>query len=179
MSGHSKWSNIKHKKEAEDSKKGKEFTRLGQNITTAAREFGVDPDSNPALRLAIEKAKAANMPKQNIKKAIERSLGLGLGGNEEVVYEMYGPGGVAVLVKCLTNNKNRTTGQVRSILNRFGVNLGAQHSASYLFPNGSEPSYKIPLKKEDAQVLNNMINALESLEEVQSTNHNADLTRSA
>jgi YebC/PmpR family DNA-binding regulatory protein len=134
MSGHSKWSTIKRKKGAADAKRGKIFTKLIREIATAARMGGGDPDANPRLRLAIDKARIANMPKDNIERAIKK----GAGGTdseayEEAVYEGYGPGGAAVLVETLTDNKNRTVGEVRHVFSRFGGNLGASGCVSYLF----------------------------------------------
>ncbi len=134
MSGHSKWSTIKRKKGAADAKRGKIFTKLIREIATAARMGGGDPDGNPRLRLAIDKARIANMPKDNIERAIKKGTG---GGDseayEEVVYEGYGPGGAAVLVETLTDNKNRTVGEVRHCFTKFGGNLGANGCVSYLF----------------------------------------------
>jgi YebC/PmpR family DNA-binding regulatory protein len=134
MSGHSKWSTIKRKKGAVDARRGKIFTKLIREISTAARLGGGDADSNPRLRLAMDKARAANMPKDNIERAIRK--GTGEGGSEsyeECVYEGYGPGGVAVLVEALTDNKNRTVGEVRHAFSRHGGNLGASGCVSYLF----------------------------------------------
>jgi len=134
MSGHSKWSTIKRKKGAADAKRGKIFTKLIREIATAARIGGGDVDSNPRLRLACDKARAANMPKDNIERAIAKGTGAGEGdAYEEVVYEGYGPGGVAVYIETLTDNKNRTVGDIRHILTKHGGNLGATGCVSYLF----------------------------------------------
>ena len=134
MSGHSKWSTIKRKKGAADAKRGKIFTKLIREIATAARMGGGDPDANPRLRLACDKARSANMPKDNIERAIAKGTGAGEGdAYEEVVYEGYGPGGVAVFIETLTDNKNRTVGDVRHILTKHGGNLGASGCVSYLF----------------------------------------------
>ena len=134
MSGHSKWATIKHKKGAADAKRGKIFTRLIKEISVAARMGGGDADANPRLRTAVLKARAANMPKDNIERAIKKGTGE-LGGNDyvEIVYEGYGPGGVAVLVETLTDNKNRTAADVRSMFSKAGGNLGESGSVSYLF----------------------------------------------
>lgn len=133
MSGHSKWSTIKRKKSAEDAKRGKLFTRLARDITLAARNGG-DPNANPALRLAIEKAKAANMPKENIERAIKRGTGeLEGGAPEEVMYEGYAPHGVALLIKCLTDNRNRTLAEIRRVLNRGGGNLAEAGAVTWMF----------------------------------------------
>ena len=134
MAGHSKWSNIKRKKSKEDAKRAKEFTKLGRNITVAAREGGGDEEYNPALKAAIEKAKAANMPNENIERAIKRGTGdLGGADYEEITYEGYGPGGVAVYVSCLTDNKNRTASDVRHAFDKFGGNLGQTGCVSFMF----------------------------------------------
>jgi YebC/PmpR family DNA-binding regulatory protein len=134
MSGHSKWSTIKRKKGAEDAKRGKIFTRVAREITVAAREGGGDPDTNPTLRLAIEKARAANMPKDNIERAVKRGTGELEGGQlEEVFYEGYAPHGVALLVKCLTDNRNRTLADVRRIFNRSGGNLAEAGAVAWMF----------------------------------------------
>jgi YebC/PmpR family DNA-binding regulatory protein len=134
MSGHSKWSTIKRKKGAADAKRGKIFTKMIREIATAARMGGGDVDSNPRLRLACEKARSGNMPKDNIERAIAKGTGTGEGdAYEEVVYEGYGPGGVALYIEVLTDNKNRTVGDVRHILTKHGGNLGASGCVSYLF----------------------------------------------
>ncbi len=134
MSGHSKWSTIKRKKGAADAKRGKIFTKLIREIATAARTGGGDPDANPRLRLAIEKARAQNMPKDNIERAINKGTGTGEAEvYEEAVYEGYGPGGAALLIEVLTDNKNRAVGEVRHVFSRFGGNLGASGCVSYLF----------------------------------------------
>jgi len=134
MSGHSKWSTIKRKKGALDAKRGKIFTKLIRELQTAARIGGGDPDSNPRLRLVIDKAKGANMPKDNIQRAIQKGIGGGEGDAfEEAVYEGYGPGGTAILIETLSDNKNRTVGDVRHVLSKNGGNLGASGCVAYLF----------------------------------------------
>ena len=134
MSGHSKWSTIKRKKGAVDAKRGKVFTKLIREIQTAARIGGGDVDSNPRLRLAVDKAKAVNMPKDNITRAIAKGVG-GTDGEsfEEAVYEGYGPGGTAILIETLSDNKNRTVSDVRHALSKNGGNLGASGCVAYLF----------------------------------------------
>ena len=133
MSGHSKWSQIKHKKANTDAKKGKAFTKIVKEITVAARQGG-DPDGNPRLRLAIDKAKEVNMPSDNIKKAIMKGTGELPGTNyEEVRYEGYGPGGTAILMDVLTDNKNRTVGELRYILSKNGGNLGESGCVAWIF----------------------------------------------
>jgi YebC/PmpR family DNA-binding regulatory protein len=134
MAGHSKWANIQHRKGAQDKKRGKLFTKLIRDVTVAARTGGGDPDANPQLRLAIEKAKGQSMPKENIERAIKRGSGELEGSDyEEIIYEGYGPGGVAVMVECLTDNRNRTVADVRHAFAKFGGNLGADGSVAYLF----------------------------------------------
>lgn len=134
MSGHSKWSSIKHKKGAADAKRGKIFTKLIKEITVAARMGGGDPDGNPRLRAAIAAAKAENMPKENIERGIKKGTGELEGQSyEETSYEGYGPGGVAVLVDCLTDNKNRTVAEVKHLFDRNGGSLGEPGCVSWIF----------------------------------------------
>jgi len=134
MSGHSKWSTIKHKKGAADAKRGKIFTKLIKEITVAARLGGGDPEANPRLRTAVASAKAENMPKENIDRAIKKGTGELEGVNyEEVSYEAYGPGGVAVLVNCLTDNKNRTVADLKHIMDRHGGSLGEPGCVAWIF----------------------------------------------
>jgi len=134
MSGHSKWATIRHKKGAADAKRGKLFTKLIKEITVSARMGGGDEDANPRLRTAVLKARAANMPKDNIDRAIKKGTG-DLEGAEyvEIVYEGYGPGGVAIMVESLTDNRNRTAADIRSIFSKNGGNLGESGCVSYLF----------------------------------------------
>jgi YebC/PmpR family DNA-binding regulatory protein len=134
MAGHSKWANIKHRKGAVDAKRGKIFTRLIKEITVAAKIGGGDPDGNPRLRSAIASAKSENMPKDNIERAIKKGTGE-LEGVEyiEITYEGYGPGGVAILVDCMTDNKNRTVGEVRHAFSKHGGNLGESGCVGYMF----------------------------------------------
>ena len=135
MAGHSKWAGIKHKKAIVDAKRGKLFTKLARGITVAAKEGGGDPEGNPALSLAIQKAKDASMPKDNIERAIAKGTGEGADADalEAVLYEGYGPGGVAVLVEALTDNRNRTGSDVRHIFAKHGGSLGEPGSVAYLF----------------------------------------------
>ena len=133
MAGHSKWANIQHRKGAQDKKRGKLFTKLIREITTAARVGGQDLESNPRLRLAVDKAKAQSMPKDNIERAIKRAGGLDGDNYDEIRYEGYGPGGVAVMVECMTDNRNRTVAEVRHAFSKYGGNLGADGSVGYLF----------------------------------------------
>ncbi|MDC0405482.1 YebC/PmpR family DNA-binding transcriptional regulator [Gammaproteobacteria bacterium] len=133
MAGHSKWANIKHRKARQDASRGKVWTKVIREITVAAKG-GPDPDDNPRLRLALDKANAANMPKDNIKRAIEKGSGTGdTGALEEIVLEGYGPGGVAIMVEAMSDNRNRTVSDVRHAFSKFGGNLGTDGSVSYLF----------------------------------------------
>jgi YebC/PmpR family DNA-binding regulatory protein len=135
MSGHSKWASIKHKKAVVDARRGQHFTKLTRAITVAAREGGGDPEGNPALALAIQKARDASMPKDNIERAIAKGTGEGADADqiETVLYEGYGPGGVALLIEALTDNRNRTGADMRHILSKHGGSLGEPGSVAYLF----------------------------------------------
>ncbi len=135
MSGHSKWHSIKHKKAVVDARRGQHFTKLARAITVAAREGGGDAEGNPALALAIQRARDASMPKDNIERAVAKGTGEGVDADqiETVVYEGYGPGGVALLIEAFTDNRNRTGADVRHILSRHGGNLGEPGSVAYLF----------------------------------------------
>ena len=134
MSGHSKWSTIKRKKGAEDAKRGKIFTRIARDLMLAAKSGGGDPGTNPALRLAMDKAKAANMPKDNIERAVKKGTGELEGGTvEEITYEAYAPHGIPVLIQCVTDNRNRTLADVRRILNKLGGNMAEAGSVSWMF----------------------------------------------
>jgi len=150
MAGHSKWANIKHRKAAQDKKRGKVWTKLIREVTVAAREGGGDPDANPRLRLAMDKAFGANMPRDTVDRAIKR----GAGGDEgesydEIRYEGYGPGGTAVMVDCMTDNRNRTAAEVRHGFTKHGGNLGTDGSVSYLFSKQGVISFQ-PGTDEDA-----------------------------
>jgi YebC/PmpR family DNA-binding regulatory protein len=134
MSGHSKWHTIKHKKGAADAKRGKIFTRIIKELTVAARSGGGDPDANPRLRTVVAEAKSVNMPADNIKRAIQRGTGELPGVTyEEVTYEGYGPGGAALIIEALTDNKNRTVGEIRHLLSKHGGNLGESNSVAWMF----------------------------------------------
>jgi len=150
MSGHSKWSTIKRKKGAADAKRGKVFTRVTREILMAAKEGGGDLSSNFRLRLAIDKAKAVNMPKENIERAIKRGSGESKEGNfEEVMYEGYAPHGIAVMIECVTENRNRTVADVRHILNRANGTMGEQGSVSWQFNRVSYFSFPSDLNDFD------------------------------
>lgn len=142
MAGHSKWANIRFRKGAQDAKRGKVFTKLIREITAASRMGGPDPAMNPRLRLAIDRAKAQSMPRDNIDRAVKRGAGETEGASfEETSYEGYGPGGVAVLVRCLTDNRNRTVAEVRHAFSKHGGNLGADGSVAYLFSHVGQMTY--------------------------------------
>jgi YebC/PmpR family DNA-binding regulatory protein len=143
MAGHSKWANIQHRKNAQDAKRGKIFTKLIREITVAARHGDPSPAANPRLRLAVDKALDANMSKDTIERAIKRGAGAGEGENyEEIRYEGYGPGGVAVMVDCMTDNRNRTASEVRHAFTKHGGNLGTDGSVAYLFTKRGILSYE-------------------------------------
>ncbi len=150
MAGHSKWANIKHKKAANDKKRGKLWSKLIREVTVAAKEGGGDIDANPRLRLAVDKAQGANMPKDTIDRAVKRGAG-GLDGDnyEEIRYEGYGPGGTAIMVDCMTDNRNRTASEVRHAFTKHGGNLGTDGSVAYLFEKKGIISYA-PGADEDA-----------------------------
>lgn len=133
MSGHSKWSTIKHKKGAKDAKRGKIFTKLIKELSVAVREGGPDPDGNPRLRLAIQNAKGANMPKDTIDRAVKKAAGEGGAEYVEVTFEGYGPSGVAIFTECMTDNNNRTVSNVRSIFSKHGGSLGTNGSLEFIF----------------------------------------------
>jgi len=158
MSGHSKWANIKRRKGAQDVKRGKIFGKLIREIAVAAREGDPDPDMNPRLRLAVDKAKANSMPKDNIERAIAKAAGESGGESyEEITYEGYGPGGVAILVQCLTDNRNRTAAEVRHAFSKGGGNMGQSGSVAYLFQR--KGTFGLP--KEDLDEETVMMAALE------------------
>jgi YebC/PmpR family DNA-binding regulatory protein len=142
MAGHSKWANIKHRKAAQDARRGKIFTKIIREITVAARQGGGDPEDNPRLRAVIDKALTANMKKDTIERAIERGAGGGDDTNyEELTYEGYGPGGVAILIEAMTDNRNRTVAEIRHAFSRGGGNLGTDGSVAYLFSKQGIISY--------------------------------------
>ncbi len=158
MAGHSKWANIRFRKGAQDAKRGKLFTKLIREITVAARAGGADPASNPRLRSAMDKAKSQSMPKDNIDRAIKRGTGADDGATyEEVRYEGYGPGGVAVMVDGLTDNRNRTVADIRHAFAKFGGNLGADGAVAYLFTHTGLLSF--PAGSDEEQIIDLAIEA--------------------
>jgi YebC/PmpR family DNA-binding regulatory protein len=152
MSGHSKWHSIKHKKGAADAKRGKVFTRIIKELTIAARQGGGDPDANPRLRTVVAEAKSVNMPAENIKRAIRRGTGEEPGVSyEEGTYEGYGPGGAALMIEVLTDNKNRTVGELRHILSKHNGNLGETNSVAWMF--SKKGSIVVPKDQADEETL--------------------------
>lgn len=177
MSGHSKWANIKRKKEATDSKKSKEFSKLSRLISVAAREGGADADSNPKLRLAIEKAKYRRMPKENIDRAIQKGSGQITGQSfTEAIYEAYGPHGEAFYITALTDNPNRTVSEIRNIFSRVGGSLGGAGSTAYIFsPDPENPNFKVDVEQEQIEKLQGLVNELEDHDDIQEVYLNFDL----
>jgi len=168
MAGHSKWNNIKNKKAASDAKKSKAFTIVAKMIRTAVRQSGIgDPNANPALRLALDKAREVNMPNENVQRAIRRGLGKGESGAlEEILYEGYGPGGVGFLVAARTDNKQRTGAEVRFLFDRNGGSLGGPGSVMFLFRReGGEYAMQIPASVEDPETLQQLRDFRDALEE--------------
>lgn len=169
MSGHSHWATTKRDKAVKDAKRSKAFTRVSRAIVIAAREGGGDIDANASLRLAIDKAKEVNMPKDNIQRAVNKGLGVSDSGQryEEVTYEGYGPSGVAFLVKAITDNKNRTVSDIRSMLGRAGGSLGAAGSTSYIFADPENPLFKVDITDPElAEKLEDLYDEIEEHDDV-------------
>lgn len=179
MSGHSKWSTIKRDKGVNDAKRGQLFTKLARAITVAAGKGGGDSETNVYLRRAIEEARAQNMPKDNIERAINRAGG-GMGGREleEITLEGYGPFGVAFMVLAVTDNRNRTLSEVRGVFSRFGGSLGQPGSAAYIFgPDPQNPSFTITLAEpEEAKKILSLVDCLRELLDVQKVYANFDVS---
>ncbi|MDA1079764.1 MAG: YebC/PmpR family DNA-binding transcriptional regulator [bacterium] len=177
MAGHSKWNNIKNKKGAADAKKGKVFGQVAKQIRIAVKEGGSDdPASNPSLRLALDKAKAANMPRVNIDRALRKGMGKSDSGGsiQEVLYEAFGPGGVALLIEAVTDNVNRTSSEVKFALTRNQGSLSGPGSAQFLFQKiteagtlSYEPIQPLPLEQEHREVLEALLDALKEIEDVE------------
>jgi len=172
MSGHSHWSSIKHKKGATDAKRGKIFSKISRLISIAAKEKGADPESNPRLRVAINKAKEANMPKDNIERAIKKGSGQIEGVKmEEIFYEAYGPSGIALIIEVITDNKNRALSEVKHALSRFDGKMAETGSVKYLFDKKAEkwiPKYPIEITDEKTKSqLEKLFNALDENDDVQ------------
>lgn len=179
MSLHSKWANIKRKKALLDSKRADNWNKILRLLVVAAKKGGGDINSNPSLRLAVDKAKEARMPKENIEKAIKRGTGEIEGQSfEEAVYEGYGPDGGAILIECLTDNKNRTVAEIRTILSKNGGSLGTVGSAAYIFGDDyHNPIFKVKLStKENEELLEKILEALDENDDVQEvyTNYEED-----
>ncbi|MGI6449777.1 MAG: YebC/PmpR family DNA-binding transcriptional regulator [Desulfitobacteriia bacterium] len=157
MAGHSKWANIKHKKAKSDAIKGRMFTKLAREIIVAARAGGADPNGNFRLKIAIDNAKAANMPNDNIQRAIQKGAGAGEGDNyEELRYEGYGPGGVAIMVDIMTDNRNRTASEMRHLFSKNGGNMGESGSVSWMFTEKGQlsiPKEELVIKEDDLMLL--------------------------
>lgn len=167
MAGHNKWSKIKHKKGAQDAKKSKVWTKIIRDITLASRLGGGDPDSNPRLRKSLDDAKSANMPKDNINRAIAKGIGGGGEELEELVYEGYAPGGVAVIVECMTDNRNRTLSEVRTAIQKKGGSLGTSGSVLFLFKKKGQIVFDAengPLPSEDKLLEIGLDNGLEEIQ---------------
>ena len=153
MSGHSKWAQIKRQKGAADAKRGQLFTKLGRELSVAAREGGGDPDGNPRLRLAVQRARESNMPMDNIERAIKKGSERGEGaGLEEIVYEGYGPGGAAVMVEALTDNRNRAAAEIRNLFTRAGGSLGESGCVAWLFDQRGVVTVEVDGKVDPDQV---------------------------
>jgi len=172
MSGHNKWSTIKHKKAITDSKRGKIFSKISRLISVAAKEKGGDPDSNPRLRTVIDKARGMNMPKENIERAIKKGTGQLEGVQiEEITYEAYGPSGIALIIEIITDNRNRAIAEIKHILNKFGGKLAETGSVKYVFDRQGEewiPKYPIEIIDEKTKTqLEKLFEALDDNDDIQ------------
>jgi len=175
MSGHSKWSTIKRKKAIEDNKRGKDFTKLAKAITVAVKKGNNgDPELNSYLRIAVEKAKQLNLPKDKIQSAIDRALGKEGEALIEVNYEAYVYGGIGLIIYCGTDNTNRSINEVKAILSKHDSGIGTTNSVAYLFNSEGQPSFKIPLQKELTDRFNDLLDELEDLDDVMELAHNAE-----
>ena len=175
MSGHSKWSTIKHKKALVDAKRGKEFSKLARLIAVESKLANGDINS-PALKVVIGKAKAANMPKDNIERAVAKGAGGG-GGEECIMYELYGPGGVAILINTLTDNKNRTFPEIKHLLSKIGYQLAEKGAAAWAFEKEGadwKATTTVPIEDEDTEKLATLVDALEEHDDVESVYTNAE-----
>ncbi len=169
MSGHSKWSTIKHKKAALDAKRGKVFSKLARLIAIESKLVGGDVNS-PSLKTLIDKAKAENMPKENIERAVAKGVGGAGEGSEQITYEMYGPGGVAILINTITDNRNRTVAELKHLVSKLGYQLAEPGAANWAFEkNGLEwkAVTKTPLNDEDKEKLQTLVNALEDYDDTE------------
>lgn len=187
MSGHSKWAQIKYKKAATDAKKGKIFSRLSKIITLSAKELGGDPKTNSRLATAIEEAKKSNMPSDNIERAIKKATSKESAELKEVVYEAYGPGGSAIIVTAVTDKSNRTTNEIKHILSEHGAKLGGQGSVMWAFDRADSkasqagektsftPKFPIQLSADDSKKFEELLCALDDLDDVQEVYSNAEI----
>lgn len=169
MSGHSKWSTIKHKKAAQDAKRGKEFSKLARLIAAESRVAQGDT-SSPALKTIIEKAKAANMPKDNIERAVQKGLGPGADDTEAITYEMYGPGGCALLIDTVTDNRNRTVAELKHLVSKIGYQLAEPGAAAWAFKKEGVDwiaDTTVPVEGEDKEKLDTLLQALEEHDDVE------------
>lgn len=176
MSGHNKWSKIKNKKAVTDAQKSKVFSKFSQLITIESKKAKGDENS-PALRAVIERAKKENMPIANIDKAIKKGAGADIGNLEEILYETYGPGGVAIIIDGITDNKNRSSAEIKHILSKNGLSLAGQGSAIWAFEKtneGWEPKQMMPIEEEDGEKLELLIDELEDNDAVQGVYTNAE-----
>lgn len=176
MAGHSKWAQIKHKKAAVDAKKSKEFGKIARLIATESRLVGGDANA-PSLKVLIDKAKAANMPKDNIERAIQKGAGVGGEAAEEVLYEMYGPGGVAILIEAFTDNRNRTVQELKHLVSELGYQLAGPGSAQWAFSKQNTewvPTTSTSLSDADTDTLDTLVSKLESHNDVEDVYTNAE-----
>ena len=170
MSGHSKWAQIKHKKGATDAKRGKLFSKLAKAITIASKELGPDPKINFKLASAIEEARAANMPSDNIERAIKRATEKDFAELKEVIYEAYGPGGSTVIITAVTDSSNRTTNEIKHLLSEHGAKLGTQGSAMWAFTKQDKeyvPNFPMELRESDNKQFESLLEALDNQDDVQ------------
>jgi len=177
MSGHSKWNNIKNRKGAMDAKKGKVFSEIGKLIRIAVKEGASDdPAANPRLRIVLEKARAANMPKDNIQRALDKGMGRGAEGRivQEILYEAFGPGGAALIIETVTDNPNKMSSEIKYALSRNGGSLASPNAAQYLFKkenvDGSlqfVPAMDLPLSEKDREALETLVDAVKEVEDVE------------
>ena len=178
MSGHSKWSQIKHKKALSDARKSKEFAKLAKQITLAARELGPNIEINSRLKSAVEKARSFNMPSENIERAIKRATSKEEGALEEVLFEAYGPGGSAFIIEGITDNKNRTTQEIKHLLSEYGIKLAAPGSAKFLFTKTDEgwrPKTALEIDEVAEEQLKKLFEALDERDDINDIYTNASL----
>ncbi|MBI4114698.1 MAG: YebC/PmpR family DNA-binding transcriptional regulator [Candidatus Niyogibacteria bacterium] len=180
MSGHSKWAQIKHKKAATDAHKSKIYGKIARMISVAVRERGTDPVLNSALRVAVEKAKEANMPSDNIERAIKKASGGEKEALQELLFEAYGPGGAAIIITAITDNSNRTTSEIKHVLSKHDAKLAGQGAAKFLFTkteHGWEAQTMLPVGKDDEKKLLRLFDELDEREDVQEIYSNVDFSK--